>query len=373
MNNHYIRRLFLKLGSVQSSLLLPFLLMVSPISHADTFYGDRYNQQDLGKGYHSNRYHLGQPCLSGDIIFTPKSKGTLNFLSQLTDTDVREQTFGEIHGGVNIFIASGSASTSITHNVAKDDLSANLSMHMNLDYGYDTLENRIMDTAQTSTECGDSYVYQIDYGRDIFLTAKLHFNSLDEYKKFVTKITVRVLFVKKSWTKTKIIKKFAQNAVLTINVASNGVLPHRLQSLVDENPTACRGLEIEKCIDTYHLLSQYLFDQSGLISDLDTIPKPVRSAHMRTYQESGHYALTAHRSEPDPILFEMIQSVEARYGELVRLESRTKAFYETSESEIERVVRYTEWQSALNNRDQFATLRDACFTQPSVQLCDVLD
>ncbi|TMP76960.1 hypothetical protein CWC05_21045, partial [Pseudoalteromonas ruthenica] len=76
-----------------------------------------------------------------------------------------------------------------------------------------------------NNDCGNSFIYQLDYGRDVFINTRLHFRSEADYKRFVTKIKIRLLFFKKTITKVKLIEKYAANAVLSIDANSSAPLP----------------------------------------------------------------------------------------------------------------------------------------------------
>ncbi|MCL1124944.1 hypothetical protein [Shewanella surugensis] len=349
---------------------LAFLLtLVSLPIVATEYYGDGYSVDDLGKGFTSQNYQSVPACIEGSVVTHTQGKGELNFLNQLDQRQVRSRTFGELHGGVNLFIIAGSVSTSIYHTNAKDDLTVSSSLHLYFDEGHHTLENRqILDHADSS-QCGDSFIYQVDYGRDIFLTSQLHFQSVEDYKKFVTKIKIRLLFWTKTKTTVKEFKEYAQNAVLTVKVNSNGAIPASLQALLDSRPTSCKGDEVDECMDTLNQLSTYLFEPTGLAQDMDSMPPVIRSMHTKQYQESGHYSLNQPAEPEQEALMSIVEEVEQEYGDRVRQEQRLKAFYQVAETVTEEQDYLAQWQAAKAYRTAFESLRTRCFISPFENEC----
>ncbi|WP_299495264.1 hypothetical protein [uncultured Shewanella sp.] len=344
------------------------LLLSLPVASRE-YFGDGYSADDLGKGFNSQTYQSMPSCLEGAVVTHTQGKGELNFLNQLDQRQVRSRTFGELHGGVNLFIVAGSVSSSVYHTNAKDDLTVSSSLHLYFDEGHHTFENRqVLDNVDTS-QCGDSFVYQVDYGRDIFLTSQLHFQSVEDYKKFVTKVKIRLLFWTKTKTTVKEFKEYAQNAVLTVKVSSNGAIPASLQALLDSKPTSCKGDEVDECMDTLNQLSTYLFEPTGLAQEMNTMPPVIRSMHTKQYQESGHYSINQIALPEQEALMSIVDGVEEEYGARVRQEQRVKAFYHVAETEEEQSIYLAQWQAATAYREAFEPVRERCFRTPFENEC----
>lgn len=341
-------------------------------SYADIYYGDKFTAQQLGYGFDSNQLTLKERCLEGGQVFTPKTLAKVDFYSNQQKKQLRENTFGEIHGGVNLFIISGSVSTSIYHKISADSLSTSNVIHFSYETGSTTIEQRNQIDGISAQDCGDGFIYQVNYGQDIYLNAKLHFKSLEDYKKFVTTIKIRLLFYTKTKKKVKILEEYAQDAVFSVAVSSSGTLPDNLKNLVEQKKLTCKGVDIEECIDSYFAISDYLYNKNGLVQDIDSQSLVIRSVNVRGYEESGHYDLTKNRVPVSDQLTALLTGVEEQFGTLINAEERAFAFYEIETDENKREELYAGWQQAKNEREAFSVIRTVCFNAPNVINCAYL-
>lgn len=354
-------------------ITLIFILWIpfSGITKATTYYGDRYNTSHLGYGFNSSLFKATKPCLLGDKEFQKKTQGKLDFIYNLQSKQLRERTYGEIHGGVNLFILAGSVSTSVYHKTSTNSQTLSNTILFKYDAGATTLENRKAHSGLNTDNCHNSFIYQINHGQDIYLTAKLRFKTIDDYKKFVTKIKIRILWKKKTKTKTKILEKYAKNAVFTVSVNSNGKLPNQLNKLISEKKLTCRGDNIEPCIDSYLSLSSYLYANDGLSQDMQQMEPPVRSIITRTYSKSGHYEFNAPLITPSPTLLALFNIIEENYGILIQEEALAKSLYELSETPEEKEETQTNWNTAKENRKELENIRSQCFEEPNFVNCSL--
>lgn len=336
---------------------------------ADIYYGDRFTAQQLGYGFDGNQFNLKEPCLGGEQVFTPKTLSKVDFYSNRQQKQLRENTFGEVHGGVNLFIISGSVSTSIYHETSADSLSLSNVTHFSYESGSTTIEQRNQLDGVTAQDCGDGFIYQINYGQDIYLNAKLYFKSLEDYKKFVTTIKIRLLFYTKTTKKVKILEEYAKDAVFSVAVRSSSTLPDRLKALVGKKKLICKGDDIEECIDSYFAISEYLYNENGLVQDLDSQTLAVRSVNVRGYEESGHYDLTRDGEPSSDQLAALLTDIEEKFGILINAQERALVFYEIEADESKREALYVDWQKAKNEREAFEVIRDICFNEPSFSNC----
>ncbi|MBD1582307.1 hypothetical protein [Pseudoalteromonas sp. S16_S37] len=348
-------------------LIAGLMLLLAFNVSAKRYYSEQFSEQDLGKAFDTELHQASEKCLTGTIEYHKESAGQLDYLQHLNETQIRRRTFGEVHGGVNLFIVAGSVSTSITHTNATDNLSLTSQLHLKLSQGHSTIENR--QVLKNAANCGDQFVYQVDYGRDIFINTRLHFRSEADYKKFVTKIKIRLLFFKKTKTKVKEIEKFAQNAVLTIDANSSGTLPPRLQQLMDSNPKHCRGNNISPCLNTLQALADYTFG-GQLGDDLTALPKLPRSIITKSYEESGHFDISQNVNVIDAGQYDPTwQVIERRYGEAIRRTKRAEAFLAVATTD-EQVSAQAEFDAAQTALIQMEELRQTCLAQPWLSLCN---
>jgi hypothetical protein len=327
------------------------------------YYTESYTQADLGHGFDQQRHKSEARCLKGQVIYHSAMSGELDYLQRLNATQVRRRTFGEVHGGVNLFIIAGSVSTSITHRNATDNLSLTSQLHLKFDEGYSTLENRQLVAGYENNNCGNSFIYQLDYGRDIFINMRLHFRSEADYKRFVTKIKIRLLFFKKTISKVKLIEKYAANAVLSIDANSNAPLPTQLTTLLNNNKRHCRGSDISPCLTTLQRLSDYVFRDSGLASDLQAMERAPRGITTRSYNDSGHYFSQTYDLKIEPEYDHIWQTVESRYGAAVRRLERAKAFFAVADND-ERDAAQLEMERAADWLNEMEDIRSLCMKTP---------
>ncbi|CAH9066636.1 hypothetical protein PSECIP111951_03853 [Pseudoalteromonas holothuriae] len=333
---------------------------------AKRYYSEQFSEQDLGKAFNTQLYQAQTQCLAGDVKYHTESAGQLDYLQHLNETQIRRRTFGEIHGGINLFIVAGSVSTSITHKNATDNLSLTSQLHLKLSQGHSTLENRQI--VNEGTQCGDNFIYQVNFGRDLFINTRLHFRSEADYKKFITKIKIRLLFFTKTKTKIKEIEKLAQNAVLTIDANSNGTLPPKLQQLLDSNPQHCRGSNISPCLNTLQALADYTFG-GELSNELSTLPKLPRSIVTKSYEESGHFDVNVDENIMNVEQYEQVwRDIDQRFGQALRRYQRADAFLQVA-TEQEQANAEAELDVAHVKLSQLEDLRATCFVQPWLGQC----
>ncbi|BBN80223.1 hypothetical protein PA25_02080 [Pseudoalteromonas sp. A25] len=346
-------------------LIAVLMLVLTFNVSAKRYYSEQFNEQDLGKAFDTQLHQPSTHCLTGTVKFHQESAGQLDYLQHLNETQIRRRTFGEVHGGVNLFIVAGSVSTSITHRNATDNLTLTSQLHLNMSQGHSTLENRHV--LKGAAHCGDQFIYQVNFGRDLFINTRLHFRSEADYKKYVTKIKIRLLFFKKTKTKVKEIEKFAQNAVLTIDANSSGTLPPSLQQILNTNPIHCRGANISPCLNTLQMLADYTFG-GQLSNDLQALPKLPRSIVTKSYEESGHFEVNNDISVDTQQYEQIWHDIEQRYGAAVRRQQRAEAFLAVA-TEQEQQNAQAEYEAAWQQVTQLQALRNVCLAQPWLGQC----
>ncbi|KZN51081.1 hypothetical protein [Pseudoalteromonas luteoviolacea] len=349
-------------------IYLAAIALLSCLAHGKVYYSEKITASDLGKSFNFNSHTVEQPCLRGDVQYHPSLSGRLNYFQRVDETLIRRRTFGEVHGGVNLFIIAGSVSTSMTHRNATDSLSLTSQLHLEFEEGYDTLENRTLNNNIDIGNCGHSFIYQVNYGRDLFVNTRLHFKTEEDYKRFVIKVKIRLLFFKKTFTKVKEIEKYAENAVFSVDVNSNGPLPVRLQKQLNERPTYCSGSNISPCLDTLHELVSYTFDNDGLAKDLDSLEKVPRSFVVKSFQDSGHYGAqdwVASRTTEDEMIW---RRADSYYGRAVRDLERAKAFLQVA-TDDEKVQAQIDYDQAVIKLADAEALKSRCFENPLLSEC----
>ncbi|EAR10562.1 hypothetical protein MED297_11120 [Reinekea sp. MED297] len=277
--------------------------MLASTLDATEYAGYQIQPDHLGVGFDSDMATMRQACLQGDWIETGNVRGELNYLSSQTAEAFIEQTYGKVKGGINLILFAGSVSTSLSSRVTENRRSASSSIRLIYDARDLSLENRTLtplgqsmvgaDPMTILSTCGDAFIHHIKLGSEIYVTTRLHFRSVEEYQKWVTKIKVRFLFYSKTKTKTKEWLKLTENAVYSIDVNTQGGMTPRLQELLDQNPRYCQTDAMTDCETTLEKLFDYLFSPSGYAQDIESAPKTVLSMNTQTYQASAHFGLVA--------------------------------------------------------------------------------
>ncbi|WP_010380022.1 hypothetical protein [Pseudoalteromonas rubra] len=338
-------------------------------AHGQIYYSEQVGANDLGRAFDPTMHKVSHACLQGTPVQHSEQSGSLDYFQRVDETFIKRRTFGEVHGGVNLFIIAGSVSTSMTHRNATDQRTLTSQLHLKFDEGYSTLENRQVKSGVDLKDCGSHFVYQVNYGRDLFVNTRLHFRTEEDYKRFVIKIKIRLLFFKKTITKVKEIEKYAENAVFSVDVNSNGPLPAKLQQQLNEQPTYCRGGNITPCLQTLESLVAYSFDPNGLMLDLADLDKVPRSFVVKSYQDSGHYGGADWQSVMSNTLYEATwRWAEHQYGEAVRHLERTKAFLSVA-TDAEKPALEAQFEAAQIALNDAGILRQTCLASPWLSQC----
>lgn len=349
-------------------LLAVIVVVLSQGAQAERYVSDRVGVADLGRSVQPSSLQLGAACVQGTVQYHPHGRAQLDYWQGMDDIDSARQVYGEVHGGVNLFIAAGSVSTSITQRNATDNLTLSSQLHLQLDQGSSSLEQRTVLPGSSSANCGEQFVYQVRYGQDIFLNARWHFRSEDDYQKFVTKVKVRVLFFKKTYTKVKELESHAKNAVLDIDVSSSAPLPAPLQALLQAQPRYCPGNNIAPCLATLQHVVDYLVGDTGLRADLATMPLQPRQFVTASYQDSGYFLYTNTLQTSSISYDERWLGVYRRFGQANRDLQRAEAFLAVASDE-EREQATAHWQAAEQQQQFWAARWTRCQAQPWLAEC----
>jgi hypothetical protein len=278
-----------------------FFCIAASAASATEYYGVTVDQTQLGQGFDNQVTMFREHCITGDIVETGNTEGELSYTGSNTVERHMEETFGKVKGGINLIIFAGSVSTSLSSQVTDNTRTASSSVKLIYDARDLSLENRTLTPLGTSilgdedfrvdATCGNEFVHHVKLGSEIYVNARLYFRSVEDYKKWVTKIKVRFLFYSKTKTKTKEWYDLTENGVYSIDVVTRGGMTDRLQTILDTNPTYCKTESMDACIDTAGKIFDYLFDEAGYPQDIKSAPKQVVSFTTESYANSGHFEL----------------------------------------------------------------------------------
>ncbi|MBU2713846.1 hypothetical protein [Zooshikella harenae] len=371
-----------RLKSGWTYLLMTLLISSStPVTSAE-YIADNAQLTWLGLGLDSQSGFKKQACVTGRWKKTGDTSVELSYLGSRQTKDTMEQVFGKVKGGVNVIIFSGSVSVSMTSRISENKTTAASTVKLMYNGPNYTLENRhltplgqaMLDAAPNIVinKCGDEFIYHMDTGGEVYVTAKLHFKSKEAYKKFVTKVKVRVLFVKKTKTYTKEWYDYAEDAVYSINVVTNGGETPKLTQLLNNNPKYCKIENINECFNTANLLFDYLFGDNGYHQDLSTASRKVLSFDTRRYDHSGHFALNP-PNEPyiDPGFKIQEEKIKIKLLEQYDYQQSLQAFYAV-ESDREKKEKYAKALTKVeHNLAKLHQATVACQAASEFEVCRI--
>ncbi|MDB9894902.1 hypothetical protein OAC77_03995 [Reinekea forsetii] len=284
---------------------LLFMLAFACLSHsmvqAGLYSGVNLNANQLGRGFDSQLSALRNHCVMGEIVTWNNTEADISYAGLKSHERYLEETYGRVKGGVNLVLFAGSVSASLSTRVTENSRTSASSIKLLYHATDRSIENRKLspygaavltqDEIAIDELCGSEFIHHLKLGLEISVTTKLHFRSIEDYQRWVTKVKVRFLFYSKTKTKTKEWLELTENAVYSIEINAKGGMTDRLQAILDENTVFCVTSNIDACIDTTSRLFEYLFSEMGYIVDIRDAPKQVISFSTTPYLISGHLEL----------------------------------------------------------------------------------
>ncbi|MCV2885687.1 hypothetical protein OE749_13395 [Aestuariibacter sp. AA17] len=363
---------------MKARLLLLCSCLYASFTYGDTFYALGTNKETLGMGFSSEVNMPLSPCVTGDWIFQGGSQGELAFQQGMDSTTMMNSVSGSVRGSVNFVIFGGSAKFSMRKKTTENRNSIASTLMLNYNGGNYSLENRRItdeiaslihtDPAAVVGRCGDSYIHSLTKGANLYVTAKLYFRDKTEYEWFQTKIKIRVLFFKKTITKTKEFSNAIKNAVYSVQVHTDGGLTPYLQSIGTSK--YCRGTDISACTDYADQLFSYLLAGGNYASDLTPeLLKPIKYT-VEPYEKSGHMTLIPASANNMPADYLRISGRLRGYQDLVNDEiERLKAFIAVA-TEAEKPALEAEFALRQSESNALADAGEYCATLPGVYQCE---
>lgn len=333
----------------------------------------------LGRGMDTA---IGQPkdkCVTGDWIQSGNRSSMLYYNGEMHATDRMKQVSGSLSAGVDLFLFGGSVSTSMFTQMSTNDTTSSAVVTLSYDAKDFSLENRSLtplglsmvgqSPATIRENCGNEFIHHVKLGSDLYVAAKLHFRSKEEYELYKTKVKIKVLF----WSKTKTITKefydYTENAVYSLKVLSPNGMTTKLQHLLDTQPTYCRTSEIGSCIDTSNAVFAYLFG-GEYSSDVQDENLKVLSVLTQNYADSGHFQLDASTSGyMDPGYLQQQQRLDLKLTEAVEFDESMAAFATVSQTEQEKQGYLDKQLLAQENQTYLQQAYDYCQAEPGYSAC----
>ncbi len=338
------------------------------------------NVEWLGRGYDGSSGFYKNKCIVGEIFEVGNKELEFNYLGSQTAKENMTEIFGRVTGKVDFGIFGGSVSVSITNRVSENTMTSSTSLRVRYDaqdlriinpgytdYGYSAMAGGI---TEMQTMCGNSFVYRVNLGSDVFVTSRLYFRSRDEYNKFKTKVKIKIGFIKKTITKTKTWSDHTKNAVYALDVVTNGGMTTRLQEIIDGNKRYCNTSDLEDCGETTEILFSYLFGENGYADDLQQEHMLVKEVSTQTYADSGLFKLIAPNVEYIDPGFKIQESkLEIKLSESTDHKERMKAFLAVEDNEDDKVFYQEEIRSMDDNIIMINSSMLLCQNEPEFSEC----
>ncbi|MFC3033638.1 hypothetical protein ACFOEE_14010 [Pseudoalteromonas fenneropenaei] len=360
-------------------LWLCSVLALPAVSH--TFYSLDTASEQLGQGFELESGMPKEACLNGVWHFQGGSQGDLAYRGAFDSQTMINTIAGSVQGGINLVIFGGSVKFSMRRKVTENNNSAASVVELGYEKGSYNFEQRTVkadyvqllqtDPAAVRASCGDSFIHNVRLGSKVYLSAKLHFRTKQEYEWFQTKIKIKVLFFKKTITKTKEFLKATENAVYSVQVNTDGGMTPKLAALSAGGAMHCKTDNLDPCIDYAERLFAYLLDGGDYAQDLSDEHLNVLSYEVESYQDSGHYELAAAGSNPIPErymgLSARLRAVQDMVSDEIERLQAFMAVADTAQDQQYYAARLAERQSQRQSLD---TASDYCATLPGTTLCE---
>ncbi len=352
-----------------------------PLAGSQSFYSLDTGMESLGRGFESDLAMPLNMCLQGDVVFHGGRSGQLDYSGAFDARTMIDQLAGSVRGGVNLVIFGGSVKYSMRNKVTENSNSVGSVIRLYYDAGTYSLENRsLIPSVETLLKtnpqlarkrCGNSFIHSQSLGSNLYVSAKLHFRSKEEYEWYQTKIKVRFAFWSKTITKTKASQKAVQNAVYSIRVETDGGLTPRLMALTGGQTHYCKTDAMDDCYHLIQQLFQYLFDNGGYVNDLTPDLMNVVSYDVVSYEDSGHFDIAYAGNETYSKRYIQISKRLRAYQDMVndQLEN-LQAFLAVSEDEEERYQLQQDINLRLEEQQVLGDAEKYCATLPGVVLCE---
>ncbi|WP_462162948.1 hypothetical protein [Pseudoalteromonas xiamenensis] len=357
------------------------LLFIQPFAWGQSFYSLGTQNEQLGQGFELENGITKEACLDGDWVFQGGSMGELSYRGAFDSNTMINTIAGSVQGGINLVIFGGSVKFSMRRRVTENRNSAASVIELGYEKGSYNFENRTVkpafsdllkhDPLQAKNRCGNSFIHNIRLGSKLYVSAKLHFKTREEYEWFQTKIKIKVLFFKKTITKTKEFLEATKNAVYTIQVNTDGGMTPKLAQLTQHGPMHCKTDNLEPCMAFADELFGYLLDGGDYGRDLTDQHLNVIKYDVERYEDSGHYDLANAGTIAIPTRYKELSARLRGYQDLVWDEiERLSAFVAVTDDATERTSLESRLQSRQNQSTTLAAASDYCATLPGTSLCE---
>ena len=371
----------LRVGLRRLQILLVVSLVVHQAASAVTYYSLATANEQLGHGFDTQVSLPLEACLDGDWRFQGGSNANLSYDGLFDANTLISDLSGSVKGGINLVIFGGSVKYSMRKKVTTNTNAVSSVMRFGYQKGHYSLENRqpkadILALLKTNPNavrqrCGDAFIHNITLGSNLYVAAKIHFRSKEQYEWYQTKVKVKIGFWSKTKTKTKEQEQTTTDAVYSIRVASDAPLPPALADLIATGTSYCRTDALDPCYTYVERLFAYLFEGGTYPADLTNDYLSVISYDVEPYSRSGHYQLANAGIGTLSVRYQQLSNRLRAYQDLVddRLESLT-AFRAVSVTPEEMSALDLELTEQNQHKQRLAAAADICARLPGVTPCE---
>lgn len=270
------------LGSISWPITWLFLIsLVFPFStYAERFINPNMLPALIGSGINSETGDIVSKCLNGTTKDVDNSRLIFSVMNTNNARNSYQETTGSISGSVDFVLFGGGASVSVhtqfsdSTNTVTQIYKVNYKSHGERfdTTGFNTLGSSMIGQTDSTklTNCGDHYINYVQYGSDLFIVANLAFSSSEEYREYVTKIKVKVLFFKKTFTISDEFYDLAVNARYSISARSELPLPTVISTaLNNSDEMVCQSNNVTAmtpCVDATSDIFDYVAAADGYLN-----------------------------------------------------------------------------------------------------------
>lgn len=262
--------------SVSCCLVLP-----SPIigdeQPAYEAWSDSEAKERIGQGFHSEQTQgqYKESCLQGRIEFQSNRWSRISSNFDMDKEQLTQEITGRLDAGVNLGLIGLQGTLDYLAKIARSSTQSSLVFKLELQSGSYTFEDRQLNkrgeaASKLSMEkrldlCGDQYIYQIDVGAKMLLSATFEMNNEARLEELRRKVSISLLFglFKKSKESLELLRnEFQESGMLVIRAWQWGGSQEVLSSIIgEERERRCELAEPEACIDLWEELIRYTKDQ----------------------------------------------------------------------------------------------------------------
>ena len=304
----------------------------------------------LGRGFNSETSTVRSACITATPMAIQDGFTSLTLDRQLSHDEMLTLVEGTFSGGINVGIASAKIENKISSTDFDREYSESFlySAHYHLgqqtvnttnpsysEIGLDAIKTG--DTEYIKAVCGNSFIDSVSLGGQVYIKVSFDFQSEESYRFIQTKITFKVLGIKKVKRFAKEIRDLEESVDIRIDAFQVGGDPQRLdQLLASLDRDQCNLDNLDHCEDILDRLLNYATLEDGFRSQLTN---SVYKSTYKSYQNLGFEKLSInpyrpHRSYENHALLRLESRRQHEENVLARINDLIESHYIREKNKI---------------------------------------